>query len=345
MVVKRRKRRVTRIVNLRKYLGGYMDSKNWVPQPMDKTYLNAAKASYAEKHKDKKIGGWDYFNWYKLADKYANRNVMEEDVMNEILTEYKSGNFEDRERTLDKLKDHLIIRDININPEDYLREWEKGKHRKNKWAKWAGGAAEVVALIAAAYGLSTMGTGVGLGSLGNPFTKMAGTAALKKGIATGMTEAELKELAEKYTGHMAEVGTSASSGPLNTNLIDFSKYNSEGIVKGLYKMLIGSLNKADNKGLAGVGDKLISVVGDKGAIIEIPHNEFHTWAINHPGDFEGYLKAFNSFMSRSSPYQKGMFQRAYEWWTGSGAGYHVTRKGRRLIKRYRRHLRHKRRRF
>ena len=41
------------------------------------------------------------------------------------------------------MKDQLVVRDIK-NTEDYIREYLKGKHRRNNLVKWVGGIAEVV---------------------------------------------------------------------------------------------------------------------------------------------------------------------------------------------------------
>ena len=42
------------------------------------------------------------------------------------------------------MKDQLVIRSITKNTEDYIREYLKGKHRRNNLVKWVGGIAEVV---------------------------------------------------------------------------------------------------------------------------------------------------------------------------------------------------------
>ena len=49
------------------------------------------------------------------------------------------------------MKDQLVVSDIK-NTEDYIREYQKGKHRRNNLVKWVGGIAEVGAHIVSAYG-------------------------------------------------------------------------------------------------------------------------------------------------------------------------------------------------
>ena len=56
------------------------------------------------------------------------------------------------------MEDQLVIRGIMKNTENYIREYQKGKHRRNNLVKWVGGIAEVGAHIVGAYGAYKWGS-------------------------------------------------------------------------------------------------------------------------------------------------------------------------------------------
>lgn len=377
MTIKRRKRRVSskrRIVNLRRYFGGYMESGNWTPQPTDKRYREGMKAEFENNNRGRKLNRWDIINWYSLADKVANRNVIDAPIMSDILTKYRSGTEEEKKSAMELLRDHLVIRDIQKNPEDYLKEYEKGKHRKNNWAKWAGGAAEVIAILASAYGAYKFGPAA--------LAKMKGLMA---GVGAKGGEKMLEEGGKKTTEKTAEVLykgfaenlkdtaakdaiiTAANKGYLknmaNESLLDSSVMDLSGFkeadqsyVGKLFENILGKITTQGNNGFLGKrGDEFV-VMGPNGAM-SLDKANFWKHVLKNPDDFQEIHKAINKFYDATKEFKitpevvekivekHGLLHwlNPFNW--GSGGGYRVTRKGRRLIRRYRRHLRHKGRRF
>lgn len=382
MAIKRKKGRVTSrrrgIVNLRRYFGGYMESGNWTPQPTDKRYREGMKAEFEMKNRGRKLSKWDAINWYSLADKVANRNVIDAPVMNDILTKYRSGTEEEKKSAMELLRDHLVIRDIQKNPEDYLKEYEKGKHRKNNWAKWAGGAAEVVALIASAYGAYKFGPAAvvkmkgllsGLGAEGGKKMveeggkKMAEeggkktvsyvTGPVYKGVSELLQNKNVKNqvIAEANKGHLTKMAANAA---LDSSMIDLSGYKEgdRSYVGKLFDSLLRNITTEGNNGFLGKrGEEF--VVNGPGGIMSLDKTNFWKHVMKHPDDFKEIMENFDEFLNATNEYKispevvKDVLQdhgilywlNPFNW--GSGGRFRVTHKGRRLIKRYRRHLRHK----
>lgn len=387
MAVRRRKRSVRRnsrrrrIVNLKKFFGGYMESGNWVPQPLDRRYRIDMKKQFEADNPDRKIKKSDYLNWYKLADKWANRNVIDETAMNNIINKYRSGTDEEKKLAMESLHDQLVVRDIQKNPEDYIREWEKGKHRRNRWAKWAGGAAEIAAILGLAYAGTKFGPALAAklfskGSAGTAGTMGNAANTVAEGANTANTVAEgSKEIAEIYKGYAKDfsnstlkdeyikkldtwtdnpfkkAGATLAEGPINSNPFDLTKYNNEGLVNSLVRNIFGKVSTKDNNGLVKMGAENVIVKGPGDLPLTLTHDQFHEYAMRNPNDFAGYMKLLKKAEEAIASYLKpppevpkqGWFDGVRNWFWGSGSRYRVTRKGRRLIRRYKRHLRHKRR--
>ena len=89
--------------------GGYMEPGKWVTQPMDKSHLSSMRKGLEEELKKKKIRWTDYLNWYKLADKLANKNVIDESTMLGIIGDYNSSDENRKKNAIDRMSDELVI--------------------------------------------------------------------------------------------------------------------------------------------------------------------------------------------------------------------------------------------
>ena len=332
MAVCKRKKRCKR----RRVRGGYMEPGMWVPQPSDKSYRTGMKEDFKKKNKKNEIGWTDAFNWYKLADKVANKNVIDEGTMYGIMSDYKSGDDSRKKNAIERMQDQLVIRDIMTNPEDYIREYEKGKHRKNNWAKWVGGAAEVAAILAGAYGAYKYGP-----SIMSKFTGWKASDAVKDAT----TKAVGEKVADSFASNLKQVDWG------DTKSIDISKMNTydESTIDpkkfSLFtapapKLLTGN----DPSKAAGMraynGDKFTIALPDVGEI-EVDMEGLQQAAKEYPDLFPHMNSIFNKIASLAKQYGIGFFRGL--WNLIFGSGFRVTRKGRRLVNRYRRHLRIRRR--
>lgn len=114
---------------------------------------------------------------------------------------------------------------------------------------------------------------------------------------------------------------------------------------------MSKVSRNNNNGLLSIGPENVLVKGPGGAPMALPHDQFHEYALKNPSDFKGYLDLYKKGVEAVAAYLKpppevpkqGWFDGFRNWFWGNGLRYRVTRKGRRLIHRYKRHLRHKRR--
>ena len=116
------------------------------------------------------------------VDHKVNSKKVDDRTMENIARRYSAANNSlERQTARDLLKDALIVNDINQNPEDYLREWAKGKHKRNNWAKWLTRLGLGAAGVAGAYGLYQYG----IPYIGNLLaTKAPGIVSAAKAIFT-----------------------------------------------------------------------------------------------------------------------------------------------------------------
>lgn len=338
----------------RRVCGGYMPG-SWIPQPEDKSHLSSLREMYKQKNKKNEIGWTDYLNWYKLADKIANKNVIDEGTMNEILYQYRSGDESKKNYALDRMKDQLIIRDIMANPEDYIKEYEKGKHRRNNWAKYVGGVAEVGALLAGAYGATKLlpGAATKVASWFGPGEAAAGTAAEtaanSSSEASKLAKEVTKQMAKKaFKGYsnMGSNNTNTGTGSFDLSALDLGldprayKDGAKGALDAVISQVLKNVSAKENPGLQGVTKDGVIVSGPSGPMT-IPLGSFFSWAQENADDFAGFWKQMAIINKLSGKFKKNILQRLWGYLTGSG--FRVTRKGRHLVNRYRRHLRRRRR--
>ena len=185
-------------------IGGYISGSN--ERGVGYNRLPEIETRERKKKDAVKLGLFNLPTW---VDAKANKNVLDEYEMKRISDQYHNSSSEnERSTALNTLKDMLIINDINKNPEDYLKEWEKGKYRKGSWTKWLTRAGLGAAGIAAGYGLYQYGIPFlsGLFSSATPaVTKLASTIAQTDGAAQGVAEKSMKILLDYIQNHPGDI--------------------------------------------------------------------------------------------------------------------------------------------
>lgn len=319
MVVKRRRKTSSRRKKshykrgrwAKYFYGGYMDDGNGFKVARDLSHISDQKEEFQKNYEDNKPSKF----WLpSFLDHRANKNVIDDYTMNTIQSKMLSGDATTRQVAREQLKDMLLVRDIQTNPDDYMREWEAGKHKRNNWVK----TATRVGLGTAA----ALGTGFLLYNWGTPMLGLAtnGLSKLKdwwKGDPSINYDNFISFDKFKQTHNFEKTG-------------DFVK---DSFFTRLAKAIGGDKNKLlidmrKNPNILGFDDvaKKYLVKGANGKNELIPWANLVQYAINS-GDNEG----FGDIISKS---RELVF----------GKGFRVTRRGRRLLRRYRRHLRHRRRR-
>lgn len=381
MSIKRKSRRRRRHHKRpRLYFGGYSDS--WKPQPMDKIHKPDFIKKRKEELKKKYGHRWhDWFLWGNAADKWYNSDKLEEGTIKDLTGRYQNGNDEQRARVLEELEDELKARDISANPKEYIQELMNGKHKSHHTLAQIGGyGAQIAAyFLAYKYGWplvrrmlfgskkaapSTSGTGgtpsTGADDIFGNFTKED---------PNGFCEPGDKPVKDFFSGAKERVVSGAKK-LINTmrELTPAEKLDVQGLSKtftfdDLPFDLPGNLNHPEmvtsflknngaftltpegNPGFLGVKDSIARVRDEAGKMYKIGVEHLPTWMKLHPTMFTNFSSNWNNNISVMSDGDTlNWLQRAGRWIANkwSGSGYHVTRKGRHLVRRYRRHLRHRR---
>lgn len=184
---------------------------DWVPLPS--RALEAARQQIVinKINKDRPSMFWlpSYLDWK------VNRKNIDEHTMGSISAQFDSMDEATRNMARERLRTELEARDIQENPDEYIRAWRQGKHKRNNWVKWAARAGITTAAL--------LGTGLGLyhwgipglmnplsGGLKNAFTK----AAVTEGAKTGADK-----VAETLTGDTAKDTTKTTTEKVVENVI------------------------------------------------------------------------------------------------------------------------------
>ena len=183
----------------RRRLGGYISGST--ERGVGYNKLPELETRESQKKKAVKLGLFNLPTW---VDAKANKNVLDEHEMKRISDQYYNAKTEnERGAAMNTLKDMLVINDINKNPKDYLKEWEKGKHRRGSWAKWLTRAGLGAAGIAAGYGLYQYGIPFlsGLFKSGTTAANVASAVASSDAAAQGVSQKTLDGLIEYLKTH------------------------------------------------------------------------------------------------------------------------------------------------
>lgn len=302
------------------FYGGYMDDGNGFRVARDLSHIPDQKKEFQKNYETNKPSKF----WLpSFLDHKVNKNVIDDYTMNTIESKMLSGDPTTRQVAREQLKDMLLVRDIQTNPDDYMREWEAGKHKRNNWVK----TATRVGLGAAA----ALGTGFLLYNWGTPMLGLAanGLSHLKNWWS-GKSLPDGFKFYEKYTNpkHVFDGNTGNASKDLFSSTIS-------NIINGDPKKMI--ILAKDNKGILGYNDQThrYLIKGADGKRMQIRPTQLINWVLNN-GKKEDYAGIYNQATN--------LFDEYLNTHTLVGNGFRVTRRGRRLLRRYRRHLRHRRRR-
>ena len=180
----------------RRRLGGYISGNTDPGVGYDNTLLGKEKDRMK-----KEAPKFSLFSIPTWVDHKVNQKKVDDRTMENIARRYSAANNSlERQTARDLLKDALIVNDINQNPEDYLKEWAKGKHKRNNWAKWLTRLGLGAAGVAGAYGLYQYGVPY----IGNLLaTKAPGIVSAAKAL---------------FTADAAAQGTGTSAAPTAENV-------------------------------------------------------------------------------------------------------------------------------
>ena len=186
-------------------IGGYISGSNERGVGYDKrTELRAR-----ERKKEDDATKFGLFRIPTWLDAKVNKHVPSEDAMKRLQERYNTArNSLERQTAKDMMKDLLISHDIKENPDDYLREWQKGKHKRNNWVKWLARAGLGAAGVAAGYGLYQYGLPFlsGLFKSGSSaVAKVASCIASTDAAAQGVPKSSMNTLIEYIQNHPDDV--------------------------------------------------------------------------------------------------------------------------------------------
>lgn len=196
---------------------------------------------------------------------------------------------------------------------------------------------------------TTAGTGAaGVGSFGSNAGAPAGSDIkdiIKKGVEGAKSVAET--IASKMRDYTPTEKTMLEGVNTTHTFTDLpfeipKDLGTPELVKSFLKNNGGfNLSTELNPGFSGIKDGLAYVRDPEGKLYKLGIDQLPTWMNKYRELFPGFFSSWDTMVETIG---KGdhlnWAQRTWRWLTGSG--YHVTRKGRRLVRRYRRHLRHKR---
>lgn len=340
MAVKRRKlgrrKSIRRKSRVRSLFGGYMGDGRGFEVTMDKSHLIDDKKKFLEDHEKSKPSKF----WLpSYIDHKVNKNVIDDTTMNNLLLEMNSNDQARRNLAREQLKDLLIMRDIEKNPDEYMREWLQGKHKKNTWVKTAARVGlGTAAALALGYGAYQWGTPM-LGMLSSGYNwlkgKLGGTPSTGTGTGTGKPDfdAMSKDLwikdGIKVSNPRVAVGDSASE--------KWGKYNalSDKVDSYLRDHSYDiNVDMSKNPGFYGYNDKGWFLAKNAEGKHDWVHGEdLLAWLENQ--DNETIKKLYPGLNSEFRDLRK-LADNYY------GKGFRMTKRGRQLLKRYRKCLRRKR---
>lgn len=329
MVVKRRRKTSSRRKKshykrgrwAKYFYGGYMDDGNGFKVARDLSHISDQKEEFQKNYEKNKPSKF----WLpSFLDHRANKNVIDDYTMNAIESKMLSGDPTTRQVAREQLKDMLLVRDIQTNPDDYMREWEAGKHKRNNWVK----TATRVGLGTAA----ALGTGFLLYNWGTPMLGLAanGLSHLKDWWRGAPTTQPVN------LQSVADFSIKNSIVPSSGNEIEDSIWGK--VFEGIKKAGDFKINSQGNAGILGFDKKAgkFLLEGTDKMQHWVKPEGLLSFAAQNPANFMGIIKQMGKYGG-----EQLILEEAIKNFGGSG--FRVTRRGRRLLRRYRRHLRHRRR--
>ena len=324
MTVKRRKsgrrKSIRRKSRVRSLFGGYMGDGRGFEIPRDESYIEDDKKKFQDNY-EKSTPSKFWLPSY--LDHKVNKNVIDDTTMNNILLEMNHKDPARRTLAREQLKDLLVMRDIQTNPDEYMREWLKGKHKKNTWVKTAARVGlGTAAALAGLYGVYQWGTPM-LGMLSSGYNWVKGKLGGTPSTGTGKPDfnamkGKLESVDElEIKNPMLSFATDDKS----DNIRDFLSNNSSSL----------TVSSRKNPGIAGYSDGYFYARNKLGDYEWVPQNSMLGWALNR-GDMRADYPEFDT-------YYTNLIDSAN---ITTGHGFRMTKRGRQLLKRYRKCLRKKR---
>ena len=321
MAVKRRKfgrrKSIRKKSRVRSLFGGYMGNGRGFEVTMDKSHLIDDKKQFLDNYeKNKPSKSW----LPSYLDHKVNKNVIDDTTMNNLLLEMNSNDQARRNLAREQLKDLLIMRDIEKNPDEYMREWLQGKHKKNTWVKTAARVGlGTAAALAGLYGVYQWGTPM-LGMLSSGYNWVKGKLGGTPSTGTGKPDFNAMK------GKLESVDGLEIKNPM----LSFGADEQSQKIRDIYTNGYGSItvNSQKNPGIAGYSDGWFYAKNHAGKYEWVPEKQLLGWAVNKGNmalDYPELNEQYLTFMGNTL-----------------GSGFHMTKRGRQLLKRYRKCLRRKR---
>ena len=325
MVVKRRKigrrKSIRRKPRVRSLFGGYMGDGRGFEIPVDKSGLEDEKKKFLEDY-EKSTPSKFWLPSY--LDHKVNKNVIDDTTMNRLLLEMNNKDPALRNLAREQLKDLLVMRDIQKNPDEYMREWLKGKHKKNTWVKTAARVGlGTAAALALGYGAYQWGTPM-LGMLSSGYNwvkgKLGGTPSTNTNTGKPDFEAMKGRLESVDELEIKNPMLSFVTDDKSDNIRDFLSNNSSSI----------KISSQKNPGIEGYSNGYFYAKNKLGDYEWVPENSIVGWAVNRgnmTADYPELDKYYTNLIDAANK---------------KGSGFRMTKRGRQLLKRYRKCLRRKR---
>lgn len=319
MAVKRRKfgrkKSIHRKSRVRSLFGGYMGDGRGFEIPVDKSGLEDEKKKFLDDY-EKNTPSKFWLPSY--LDHKINKNVIDDTTMNRLLLEMNNKDPALRNLAREQLKDLLVMRDIQKNPDEYMREWLKGKHKKNTWVKTAARVGlGTAAALALGYGAYQWGTPM-LGMLSSGYNWVKGKLGGTPSTNTNTGKPDFNAM----KGRLESVDEMEIKNPMLSFGADEKSQKIQDIYTNGYGTITVSTRK--NPGIAGYSDGYFYAKNNAGKYEWVPENQILAWATNNGNmalDYPELNSQYVTFMGNTS-----------------GSGFRMTKRGRRLLKRYRRCL-------
>lgn len=323
MAVKRRKfgrrKSIRRKPRVKSLFGGYMGDGRGFEIPVDKSGLEDEKKKFLEDY-DKNTPSKFWLPSY--LDHKVNKNVIDDTTMNRLLLEMNNKDPALRNLAREQLKDLLVMRDIQKNPDEYMREWLKGKHKKNTWVKTAARVGlGTAAALALGYGAYQWGTPM-LGMLSSGYNWVKGKLGSTPSANTNTGKPDF----EAMKGRLESVDELEIKNPaLSFGADEKSDQIRDLLSKSSQPMTVSSRK---SPGIAGYSDGYFYARNKVGDYEWVPEDSLPGWAVNRGNLTADYPEI--------DTYYKNIINAANT--TTTGSGFRMTKRGRRLLKRYRRCL-------
>lgn len=346
MAIRRRKRVVRRHRRRGRRLYGGLMTEGQPAQPLDHSEVIAqAENLKATGQRQYEPSNWEYLDWGRWLDRSWNQDRMTKSEMDPIMAKYRSGDATQKQQAIEDMRTKLILRDIQKSPEEYIEEWQRGKHKKINHLKALGRVGEAGAFLGLAFLLGKTGAVPGLY---HGVKRLFGSNVMREGTEkVGSTAANWLTADQPLAANTASLINGAKTvdklGIGNIFNLDegMLKAGTESAAKNLLKNFdLSTITKEGNDAIMELYDTGMKVRSKFGEAIFVPKEDAVTYMLNNPEGFDKALSIKGQLYKVLGPFLSPWYMRIFG---AKGSGYRISRKGHRLLRRYRRHLRHRRR--